>query len=260
MVLPSVTHTSFCSLFLFCHRTDARGDVDCCLCILIHFCHQCCGSGSSTFLLPLPPPLSPLLLPLPLPLTLPLPLSLSLPLHCRCLRCAAAAAFWWWNSPPPPPPPPPPFMTRKWTIRRRRRPPPCAMTAVVAAKKRGRGGVAVCPPVGRPGVGWRRRWWWSGVRVRVGERGQQRRPGVFFSFWRAIGDEAQEPTRQVEIKKRSTQQQHYSEIDGVFPIFLSLSERRLPSAVMESSMLVVVILHPPTDFSLSRVREHEDPP
>jgi hypothetical protein len=101
----------------------------------------------------------------------------------------------------------------------------------------------------------------------VGERGQQRRPGVFFSFWRAIGDEAQEPTRQVEIKKRSTQQQHYSEIDGVFPIFLSLSERRLPSAwpatpqkrrIVIESMLV--ILHPPTDFSLSRVREHEDPP
>jgi hypothetical protein len=99
----------------------------------------------------------------------------------------------------------------------------------------------------------------------VGERGQQRRPGVFFSFWRAIGDEAQEPTRQVEIKKRSTQH-YYSEIDGF--LFFSLSaERRLPSAwpatpqkrrIVIESMLV--ILHPPTDFSLSRVREHEDPP
>ena len=44
LALLSAIQNSFFPLFLFCHRTDAQGDVDvdCCVCIPIHFCHRCC--------------------------------------------------------------------------------------------------------------------------------------------------------------------------------------------------------------------------
>jgi hypothetical protein len=35
LALPSAIQNSFFPLFLFCHRTDAQGGVDCCVCISI---------------------------------------------------------------------------------------------------------------------------------------------------------------------------------------------------------------------------------